>query len=122
MKISSNFDSGNINVIEAEVPGNIRLSINKDNNSDFYQWFHFRLTGAKGQLCTLNIENAGGAAYTGGWEDYQAVASYDHENWFRVSTVYKNDTLTIQHVPETDSVYYAYFAPYSGRVDGRRHH
>ncbi|MBL4601313.1 MAG: hypothetical protein JKY84_01065 [Emcibacteraceae bacterium] len=113
MKISSNFDSGNINVIDAKAPGNIRLSINKDYNSDFYQWFHFRLTGAKDQLCALNIENADGAAYTGGWEDYQAVASYDHENWFRVSTVYKDGTLTIQHVPETDSVYFAYFAPYS---------
>ena len=113
MKISSNFDSGNINVIEADAPGNIRLSINKDNNSDFYQWFHFRLTGAKDQLCAINIEEADGAAYPGGWEDYQAVASYDHQTWFRVSTVFKNGTLTIQHVPETDSVYYAYFAPYS---------
>lgn len=113
MKISSNFDSGNIEVIEASAPGNIRLNIKKDNNSDFYQWFHFRLTGAKDQLCALNIENAEGAAYLGGWEDYQAVASYDHENWFRVSTVYKNDILTIQHIPETDSVYYAYFTPYS---------
>ncbi len=113
MKISSNFDSGNINVIEAKAPGNIRLSINKDNNSDFNQWFHFRLTGAKNQLCALNIENADNAAYPDGWVDYQAVASYDHENWFRVSTIYKNGTLTIQHVPETDSVYYAYFAPYS---------
>lgn len=113
MKISSNFDSGNINVIDASAPGNIRLSINKDNNSHFYQWFHFRLTGAKGQLCALNIEGCDGAAYPAGWEDYQACASYDHETWFRVSTVYKNGTLTIQHVPETDSVYYAYFAPYS---------
>ncbi|MEZ5757879.1 MAG: M14-type cytosolic carboxypeptidase [Emcibacteraceae bacterium] len=113
MKISSNFDSGNINVIDATSPGNIRLSINKDNNSHFYQWFHFRLTGAKGQLCALNIENAADAAYPLGWENYQAVASYDHETWFRVSTVYKNGVLTIQHVPETDSVYYAYFAPYS---------
>lgn len=113
MKISSNFDSGNINVIEAEVPGNIRLSINKDNNSDFYQWFHFRLTGAKDQLCAIHIEEVDGAAYPKGWVDYKAVASYDHETWFRVSTIYKNGRLTIQHVPETDSVYYAYFAPYS---------
>ena len=87
MKISSNFDSGNINVIECSAPGNIRLSINNDKNSEFYQWFHFRLTGAKDQLCALRIENAAGAAYPNGWENYQAVASYDHETWFRVSTV-----------------------------------
>ena len=37
MQISSNFDSGNINVIEAKDPANILLEINKDNGSDFYQ-------------------------------------------------------------------------------------
>ena len=73
MKISSQFDSGNINVIDASSNANIRLSINKDNGSDFYQWFHFRVTGAKGQLCAFNIDNASGAAYPGGWDDYQAI-------------------------------------------------
>ncbi|PCI32034.1 MAG: hypothetical protein COB54_08290 [Alphaproteobacteria bacterium] len=118
MKISSNFDSGNIEVIEAGNPGNIRLRIRKDHNSEFYQWFHFRLTGAKGQLCAMTIENAGGAAYAMGWEGYQACVSSDREEWQRVSTVYHDGELTIQHIPESDSVYYAYFAPYS--MD--RHH
>ncbi len=112
-KISAQFDSGNIEVIKAESPHDIRLNIKKDNGSDFYQWFHFRLTGAKGQLCSMTIENADGAAYKEGWPDYQAAASYDREHWFRVSTVYKDGQLTLQHIPETDSVYYAYFAPYS---------
>ena len=39
MKITSNFDSGNIKVIEAVDPLNIQLEINKDNQSDFFQWF-----------------------------------------------------------------------------------
>lgn len=118
MKISSNFDSGNIIVINDEAPGNIRLKIRLDHQSDFYQWFHFRLSGAQDQLCAIHIENAADAAYPDGWEDYQAVASYDRENWFRVSTLYKNGVITIQHVPESDSIYYAYFAPYSME----RHH
>ncbi len=118
MKISSNFDAGNIEVIEAVNPGNIRLCIAKDNKSDFYQWFYFRLTGAKGQLCAMTIENAGGAAYARGWEGYQACASYDREEWVRVSTTYHDGEITIQHIPESDSVYYAYFAPYSME----RHH
>ena len=118
MKISSNFDAGNIDVIEAGTPGNIRLRIRKDHNSDFYQWFYFRLSGAKGQLCAMTIENAGGAAYAMGWEGYQACVSSDREEWQRVSTVYHDGELTIQHIPESDSVYYAYFAPYS--MD--RHH
>jgi len=118
MKISSNFDAGNIEVIEAADARNIRLRIRHDHNSDFYQWFYFRMTGAKGELCAINIEDVAGAAYPEGWTDYQAVASYDRENWFRVSTVYRQDCLTIQHVPESDSIYYAYFAPYSME----RHH
>ncbi len=113
MKISRNFDAGNIDVIAADQPSQIRLRIVKDNNSDFYQWFYFRLTGAKGQLCAMTLENAAGAAYPDGWQDYQAVASYDREDWFRVSTNYKDGEITIQHIPESDSIYYAYFAPYS---------
>ncbi len=118
MKISSNFDAGNIQVIEAENPGNIRLRIRHDHNSDFYQWFYFRLTGAKGQLCAMTIENAGGAAYPEGWDGYQACVSYDREEWERVSTHYHDGRVTIQHIPASDSVYYAYFAPYSME----RHH
>jgi len=118
MKISSNFDAGNIEVIEAENASNIRLRIRKDHQSDFYQWFYFRLTGAKGQLCAMTFENAAGAAYPQGWPGYQVCASYDREDWFRVSTNYHDDKITIQHIPETDSVYYAYFAPYSME----RHH
>jgi len=118
VKISSNFDAGNIEVIEAENSSNIRLRILKDHKSDFYQWFHFRLTGARGKLCAMTIENAATSAYPDGWKDYQACASYDREEWFRVSTVYHDGEITIQHIPESDSVYYAYFAPYSME----RHH
>ena len=55
MKISSNFDSGNIKVIEATDPLNIQLEINKDHQSEFYQWFHFRLETTPYQLHKLNI-------------------------------------------------------------------
>ena len=113
MHISSSFDSGNIECIECSQPAGIRLAIRKDNNSDFYQWFHFRLVGARGQDCTLRIMNAGGAAYPKGWEGYRACASYDLQDWFRVPTAYDAPVLTINHRPEYDSVYYAYFAPYA---------
>lgn len=113
MKITSNFDSGNIKVIQLEDPSNIQVEINKDNQSDFYQWFHFRLQTKAMVEHKINITNAGGAAYLEGWDNYQAVASYDRETWFRVDTEYDGQVLTIDHVPEYDSVYYAYFAPYS---------
>lgn len=112
--ISSNFCGGNIICKKADKASDIRLDVRKDNKSDFYQWFYFRLTGAKGQACRMIIENAGDAAYTGGWKDYQAVISYDLQDWQRVATIkYDGKALTISLTPEHDSVYVAYFAPYT---------
>lgn len=116
--ISSSFDGGNINVIEASNANAIRLAIAKDHQSDFYQWFYFRLAGAAQTPCRMMIENAGGSSYTPGWNEYQTVASYDRETWFRVPTSYQDGVLTIDHTPDTDLVWYAYFAPYSME----RHH
>src|SRR5580765_2688634 len=102
MRITSNFDSGNIECLDCSNPTDIRLAINKDRNSDFYQWFHFRLVGARGLDCALRIMNAGGAAYPKGWENYRACASYDRRDWFRVATAYDGTVLTINHRPEHD--------------------
>ena len=113
MRISSQFDSGNIVVKSASDPKDIRLEIKKDNGSDFYQWFHFRLSGAKGQTCRMVIENAGGAAYLDGWDGYQAVASEDREHWERIETSYADGQLTLTLTPDSDAVWIAYFAPYS---------
>ncbi len=113
MHITHNFDGGNIVVLSADTPENISLEIRKDNCSDFYQWFYFRLNGAEGQDCAMTIENAAGAAFKGGWDNYQARASYDREEWFLVPTRYEDGKLIIEHTPEFGSVYYAYFAPYS---------
>ncbi|WP_019674205.1 M14 family metallopeptidase [Arsukibacterium perlucidum] len=113
MKITSNFDSGNIEIIKADDPADIQLAIRKDNQSDFYQWFHFRLNSPHPQLHKITITNAAGSAYPDGWQDYQAVASYDRQTWFRVETEYDGKALTINHYPEAESVYFAYFAPYS---------
>lgn len=113
MKITSNFDSGNIEIIKADDPADIQLAIRKDNQSDFYQWFHFRLNSQHPQLHKITITNAAGSAYPDGWQDYQAVASYDRQTWFRVETEFDGKALTINHYPEAESVYFAYFAPYS---------
>jgi len=113
LRISAGFDSGNIEVLAEDDPDNIRLNIRKDNQSDFYQWFHFRLSGAKGTACVMHIENAKGAAFAGGWENYSAVASYDREHWFRVETHFDGTRLSIHHTPEFNAAWFAYFAPYS---------
>ena len=113
MRISSNFDSGNIQVIQAEEPSNIQLQIPNDNQSEFYQWFHFKLETQSFISHKIMISDLKNSAYPAGWENYQAVASYDRQEWFRVDCDFDGDTLTIEHTPESDNMYFAYFAPYS---------
>ncbi len=120
MQITDNFDSGNIRVIDATDISNIQLEIKHDNQSEFYQWFHFKLqTDTSDELKgerqehVIHLTNAGKAAYVEGWQNYQAVASYDRKHWFRVPTQYNGEKLSITLTPDYDSVYFAYFTPYS---------
>ena len=127
LSITSSFDSGNIIVKDASDPSNVRLAIAKDHQSDFYQWFHFRVTGEKGQKLRLIIENAGSAAYPKGWENYNAVVSQDMMEWRRVPTSYDGQHLTIEAELAENSLYVAYFAPYSSErhqmlVAGAQHY
>ncbi|SFS12117.1 M14 family metallopeptidase [Sphingomonas jatrophae] len=113
LRISAAFDSGNIRVVDARDDG-FDLEIVRDHQSDFYQWFHFRLTGAKDRPVALRILNAGGSAYPDGWPGYRACYSYDLEEWRRAEgTSYVGQTLTIEQTFSADSVWIAYFAPYS---------
>jgi murein tripeptide amidase MpaA len=113
IKISSQFDAGAIDIVSATSADAIDLNIRKDSHADITQWFYFRLQGAQGLPATIRLLNAGESAYPKGWEDYQAMASYDRVNWFRVPTSFDGHVLTIEHTPGMDSVYYAYFEPYS---------
>lgn len=118
LRISSNFDSGAIEVLSVVRADDIRLRLRADQgiagDGAFRQWFHFRLQGAAGQAVRLVFENAAEAAYPDGWPDYRCVASYDRRNWFRIGgTRYENGQLIVEHTPERNSIYYAYFEPYS---------
>ena len=125
-RISAAFDSGNIHVVSAD-GDTFALEIVKDHQSDFYQWFHFRLTGAAGREVTMRIVNAGASAYPGGWPDYAACVSEDRQAWRRATTEFADGVLTIRYTPVTNSAWFAYFAPYSmerhhdlvGRMVGR---
>ncbi len=113
MKITSNFDSGNIEVLSIKSPSDITLSIKKDNLSDYYQWFHFKLHSSPFLEHKITIIDLAKSAYPDGWKGYSALASYDRETWFRVDTAFDGEQLVINFTPEYDSVYFAYFIPYS---------
>lgn len=113
MHISAAFDSGNIEVVDATRPSDVHLRIRPDAGKDHMQWFHFRVVGARDTPLHLRIVNARACSYPQAWEGYQAVASYDREEWFRIPTTYEQGELQIHHTPQSDAVWYAYFAPYS---------
>ncbi|KLV01471.1 hypothetical protein ABT56_22200 [Photobacterium aquae] len=113
MKIFSNFESGNITVVKSDTPDNIQLAIPADNQSDIAQWFHFRLESEPQRQHQFKILNLAKSAYPEGWQDYDVVASYDREEWFRIPSQFDGDTLSFNVIPEYGSMYFAYFAPYS---------
>jgi len=58
LHISTQFDSGAIDVVRLERADDIQLRIRKDSAADFAQWFHFCLHGAAFQPVTLRFLNA----------------------------------------------------------------
>jgi murein tripeptide amidase MpaA len=103
IKISSNFDCGNIEVVDASNPQAIRLNIRREQSGELqdYIWFYFVLTGAKGQRCTFAIENASGNRWAPeAWKDYRIVASYDRIEWFRIPIEYDGKVVSWRHAVE----------------------
>lgn len=113
MKIFSNFESGNINVVNADAPQNIQLTIPADKHTDIAQWFHFRLESEAQVPHHFEIQGLAKSAYPEGWKEYDVVASYDREEWFRIPATFDGDTLQFDIIPEHESMFFAYFAPYS---------
>ena len=121
IEICAAFDGGNIEVLAID-GASARLAIPKDHNSEFAQWFFFRVSGAAGRELTLRIEGLNHSAYPQGWPGYRACVSEDRQLWTRAETgvdkAQADGTLTIRYTPESGLAWFAYFAPYSME----RHH
>ncbi|AJP73947.1 M14 family metallopeptidase [Sphingomonas hengshuiensis] len=115
--INAAFDGGNIRPIAID-GDRVDLEIATDHASDFYQWFHFRVAGAKGRTVTFRILNAGGSAYPFGWPGYAPRWSTDRETWRTTPADYADGVLSFTRTIDSDIVWFAYFAPYSME----RHH
>src|SRR4051794_35169203 len=63
ISITSNFDAGAIEVIDASQPADIRLRVRPDSHADFAQWFYFRVSGARGERLVMTFENASLCAF-----------------------------------------------------------
>ncbi|WP_040262784.1 M14 family metallopeptidase [Pseudomonas massiliensis] len=111
--IEAGFDTGNIQVLDASDPSNIRLAIRPDTRSGHFQWFHFRASGLlAGERYEFVITNAGQSSYPHAWEGYDAVACEDSEHWFRVPSRYDGSALSFSLVASATTISFAYFEPY----------
>jgi murein tripeptide amidase MpaA len=121
LHVDAAFDSGNIEVLGIE-GRTARLAIRRDNRSDFFQWFHFRVSASAGEEVVLRLTGLNTSAYPGGWPGYAACVSEDRAYWMRAPSNFDPDedggTLTIRHMPAGGVFWVAYFAPYSME----RHH
>jgi len=119
--IDAGFDSGNIDVLGIE-GRTARLAIRRDHGSEFFQWFHFRVSSPAGEEVVLKLTGLAASAYPGGWPGYDACVSEDRDYWERARSTYDKDedggTLTIRFLPSGSVFWCAYFAPYSME----RHH
>ena len=113
VRVSAAFDAGAIDVVSDRDASDVQVSLRADSHAEFRQWFYFRLQGASGKRVRVRFVNAGQATYVEGWRGYQVVASYDRSEWFRVPTTFDGRELVLEHDVSRDSVYYAYFEPYS---------
>ena len=112
LSINAAFDGGNIRVVSVDGHA-CDLEIVKDHQSDFYQWFYFRVAGVRGARTEFRIVNAGGSAYPFGWPGYKVRASTDRLAWRMIDTTYDKGVLSFAWEGETDLVWFAYFAPYT---------
>src|SRR5882757_841898 len=97
-KISSNFDSGRIKVLDESDWSEMRLAILPDREgSDEFMGFHFAATGARGKDCNYTLDHAGKTRWAGGWKNYRIVASYDGTDWFRIPTTFDGSSLKWSH-------------------------
>ncbi|WP_296253477.1 M14 family metallopeptidase [Pseudomonas sp. UBA4194] len=112
--ITADFDSGNIEVIDASDASHVRLAIRPDTQSAHFQWFHFQAQNLEpGQSYGFHLGNASQSSYPRAWDGYHAVASYDRQHWFRVPSRFDGQGLTFSLTVEQPQAWFAYFEPYS---------
>ncbi len=123
ISVTAEIPNGSVDVLESANPDDIRLRLRRDPGPDplAIGYYHFRVTGARGQSCTLRIVDAkadasarleGRDKYEDSWTNTGPHVSYDRRYWFRVPGNIEGRDYVIRHTPEHDVCYYASWAPY----------
>lgn len=113
LHVDTDFFAGSIDVIRAPARGPVELALRPDSAADVRQWFCFDVHDTSSRARDLVIRDACEATYPEGFEDYEAMVSYDGRRWSRAETTYDGSDLCMVHTPRSAVTRYAYFAPYS---------
>ena len=121
IKISSNFDGGNIMKKRSEKINGIcihTLEINKDPypktvKKKYQNWYYFKVTNNKGVKCKYVIENL--VNIDNDWKGHNVVYTYDHKTFYRHPTIFneKKKYITWDFVSKKKEVWFSYYVPYS---------
>ncbi len=118
IKISCNFDSGNIlqkSSKQIKDKNVFTLEIRKDPypksvKKKYQNWYYFKVDNVKGKKCKFVIENL--VNIDNDWKGHNVVCTYDHKFFFRTSTNLNNNTLCWEITPKKQTIYFSYYVPY----------
>jgi len=111
--VDCSFDAGSIEVINVDDFNNLKFKIRSDTNSNFAQWFYFRLSNVKNKLLNISFVDMDRTAYPDGWKDYRICYSNDNCDWLRLDSKFDGKNLNFEIMSGYDVLYFAYFEPYS---------
>lgn len=113
IRVNTKFDGGSISLVDASGPESLNFKIRNDTNSHFAQWFYFQLNNVQDKKLNITFSELSKTAFPAGWKNYNICASYDNLYWFRLPTNFDGDNMTLSHTPAANTIYFAYFEPYS---------
>jgi len=97
----ANFESGNLKSVTILDSINYLVTTNEDIGG---RWFYFRISGVQNKFIKVTVSNS---------DVKRAVYSYDNKNFTRFSAAESPATKTFQKTYEQDTVYVAYYTPYT---------
>lgn len=97
----SNFDSGNLQSVTTTDSINFTVRVNSDIVG---RWFYFKMKNVKNRFVSVTIQNS---------DATRPMYSYDNKNWYRFTELESPQRNVFRKTYTEDSVYVAYYVPYS---------
>lgn len=101
VRFDANFPSGNINTVSTTDSITYNVTTKTDIGG---RWFYFRITGVKNRFVRVRVTSS---------DVKRAVYSYNNIDWTRYSAAESPATNTFEKTYEYDTVYAAYYEPYT---------